>query len=162
MKKNVLIISMIISLTISNYAFANDLEELEFASPENAEYRIAMRGYFSKSGNASPNEIIFSYKSGHREISIGFWAQFLYSGRTGDKTFEIIYSLFQILPSAKPIRELKKEKLNLFFEENSLCPLSFMNVYSGCSRDEKTFLKMIKLQGNQLEFQIILPNCLKR
>ena len=162
MKKNVSLISMIISLTICNLGFAENLESIVFPSPKDASYKISMRGYFSKSGNASPNEIIFSYKSGHTEMSIGFWEEFLYSGRTGDKTFEIIYSLFQIIPSAKPIREIKREKLNLFFEESSLCPLSFINFLSGCSEDEKTFLKMIKLQGNQLEFQIILPNCLKR
>jgi hypothetical protein len=62
----------------------------------------------------------------------------------------------------KLMHERMREKINLFFEENGLCPLSFVMLYSGCSKDEKVFLKMIKLQGNQLEYQIILPNCLKR
>jgi hypothetical protein len=121
-----------------------------------------MRGYFSKSGIASPNESLFSYNCGHTKMLVGIIEDFMFSGRTGDKTFEIIYTSSDLRPSTRPINERKREKINLFFEENSLCPLSFMSLYSGCSKDEKLFLKMIKLQGNQLEYQIILPNCLKR
>jgi hypothetical protein len=93
---------------------------------------------------------------------VGILEDFIYSGRTGDKTFEIIYKGSDIRPRTPPILEKRREKINLFFEENSVCPLSFIALYSGCPKTEKVFLKMIKLQGNQLEYQIILPNCLKR
>jgi hypothetical protein len=160
--KNMLLTSLAISLTICNLSFANDLEELKFSSPENAEYKIFMRGYFNKAGIASPNNSLFSYNASHAKLVVGIIEDFVYSGRTGDKTFEITYTSSDLRPSIPPIRERKREKINLFFEENSLCPLSFLSLYSGCSKDEKLFLKMIKLQGNQLEYQIILPNCLKR
>lgn len=162
MKKNVLLMAMVISLTISNFSFAKDLESLEFRAPANAEYQISMGGYFSKSGYASPNDLLFLYRSNSTKMLVGIIEDFRYSGRTGDKTFEIIYTSSDIRPSTQPIRERKKEKINLFFEKNGLCPLSFVSLHSGCSKDEKVFLKMIKLQGNQLEYQIILPNCLKR
>ncbi len=162
MKQNLLLISMVISLTLCNFSFANDMETLRFASPQKADYKIFMRGYFSKAGIASPNDSLFSYNCNNTTVLVGIIENFTYSGRTGDKTFEILYTSSDIRPSTPPIRETKREKINLFFEENSVCPLSFMSLYSGCSNDEKVVLKMIKLQGNQLEYQIILPNCLKR
>jgi len=163
MKKNVLLTSMVLCLVICNFSFANDLEKLEFTAPENHEYNIFMEGYFSKSGIALPNDTLFLYKCVHIKMSYGIIQEFKYSGMTEKKAFEIILTGSDLLPTViQPIRERKKKRINLFFEENSLFPLSFVRLYSGCSNDEKVFLKMIKLQGNQLEYQIILPRCLKR
>ena len=163
MKKNVLLMSMVMSLIICNFSFANDLESLTFQAPEKAENKISMSGWFSKSGIASPNGLLFSYTCVDPKVFVGLIEDFTFVGRTGDKTFEIIYKITEMRPAGpKLLHERKREKINLFFEENGLCPLSFVRLYSGCSNDEKVFLKMIKLQGNQFEYQIILPSCLKR
>ena len=139
MKKNVLLMSMVISLTICNFSFANDLESLKFRAPENGEYNIFMEGYFSKSGIASPNDSLFLFNYGHTQMLLGISENFIYSGRTGDKTFEIIYKGSDLRPKTPPILEKRREKINLFFEENSVCPLSFIALYSGCPKTEKVF-----------------------
>jgi hypothetical protein len=144
-------------MLIWNISFALDLESIKFKAPKNNEYQIIVFGCFSKSGIALPNDVIFQYRYYHTTHLIGGNEDFTYSGRTGDKTFEVIYK-----SSDLDLREKNREKINLFFEENGSCPLSFLSLFSGCSTNEKVLLKMIKLQGNQLEYQIILPNCLKR
>ena len=149
-------------MLIWNISFALDLESIKFKAPENNGYQIIVFGCFSKSCIALPNDIIFQYRYYHTTHLIGGNEDFTYSGRTGDKTFEVIYKSSDIIPDQFSTREKNREKINLFFEENGLCSLSFSSVFSGCSIDEKVLLKMVKLQGNQLEYQIILPNCLKR
>jgi hypothetical protein len=158
MRRNVLLISMVVSMLVWNLSFASDLdqEKVEFNSPEAGEYKIIMFGCFSKSGIAVPNDILFQYRYFTTYLTGGI-KDFTYSGRTGDKTFEIIYKTSDL-----NLREKEREKINLFFEENGSCPLPFVSLFSGCSVNEKILLKMIRLQGNQLEYQIILPNCLKR
>ena len=155
---------MVISMLIWNFSFALDLESIKFKAPEDTGYEIIVFGCFSKSGIALPNDILFQYRYYHTTYLIGGNEDFTYSGRTGDKTFEIIYkgSDLDLLEKGRENIEKRREKINLFFEENGSCPLSFLSMFSGCSTNEKVLLKMIKLQGNQLEYQIILPNCLKK
>jgi hypothetical protein len=145
-------------MLIWNFSFALDLESMKFKAPDNPQFQIILFGCFSKSGIALPNDILFQYRYYDTTYLTGQNLDFTYSGRTGDKTFGIIYKASDL----QDLREENREKMNLFFEESGLCPLSFPMVFSGCSTDEKVLLKMIKLQGNQLEYQIILPNCLKR
>jgi len=66
---------------------------------------------------------------------------------------------------ASNISPLKKdEKINMYLDDN-LYHLSFSPfksiTHTNCTSEDKVFLKMIKLQGNQLEYQTILPDCLK-
>jgi hypothetical protein len=146
----IIIISILLGLSPS---FGDNFEKKEFDSPTNSEYKIKFGGFFTNPGTINPNETIFTSILENKKNQLFMYYQYKYSGRTGEKTFEI--SLVENFTG-------KKEKISMYFDETNLFPLEFIRGYVNCSKDDKVFLKMIKLQGNQLEFQIILPDCLSR
>jgi len=119
MRRNVLLISLVVSMLIWNLSFASDLdlETIKFNSPTAREYEIIIFGCFSKSGIAAPNDVLFQFRYYHTTYLTGGIEDFTYSGITGDKTFEIIYKTSDL-----DLREKKRETINLFFEENGSCP----------------------------------------
>jgi hypothetical protein len=150
----IIIIFVLFNIALS---FGAELEKVNFDAPENSAYSISLFGFFSKSGIANPNDTIFSYMEEHKQsaIPIVFFNQYKFLGRTGEKTFEIL-SIEQGPGGVKASRE----KLNIYFDDTVSYPLRFISINTNCSLEDKILLKMIKLQGNQLEYQIILPNCL--
>lgn len=154
MKKIKIVIVLVSVLFGPSFSFGGELESIKFDSPESKDRAIVLQGFFSKSGIASPTDTLFFY--GCYSIVTSWEDKYVFTGRTGNKTFEIT----RFFPIMLRKEETKTLKINLYFEENSLCPLEIFPIHSGCSKNDKVFLKMIKLQGNQLEYQIMLPDCL--
>jgi len=158
MKKVVTMMIMIPILFGASFSFGGEFEKIEFDAPKNPECRIMLGGFFTKSGTVNPNETMFTYIDENKKYPddprFFSYVQYKFLGRTGEKNFEI--------SRVEKIMVLKEtsEKINMYFDETHLFPLRFSPMYVNCSKDDKAFLKMIKLQGNQLEYQIILPNCL--
>ena len=140
-------------------SFAGQIETFEFTTKKNHDYSLSFSGHFSEPAIASPNDYIFTYffqnKSYPNERSFWNYNNYKFKGRTGDKTFEISYTY------KSPSGIDKTDILNCFFEENTTLPMKFDIIYSGCSSDDKVELKMLKLSGSSLEYQVILPECLK-
>lgn len=137
-------------------SFGNDREKITFDAPRNPECTIGISGFFSKSGIAEPNDTIFSYlyENKRSPLAIYYLNQYNFLGRTGEKTFEIKYV------TGGTVAPKTSEKINMYFEDNDLYPLKIIMLNTNCSKDDKIFLKMLKLQGNKLGYQIILPDCL--
>jgi hypothetical protein len=159
MKKRISIVLFIFLLSLPKLSLSGDFGRKSFDAPQNANYSISLYGPFNSPGIATPNETIFTYLTGNKkypiEKTLMFVDQYKFTGRTGEKTFELehIYTL---------AGKFKHETLKMYFEENTVFPLSVMTLYSGCEKNDKINLKMLKLTGPQLEFQIILPACLEK
>src|SRR5574341_707919 len=159
MSKKIVLIIIFFSLLIVNKIYADNLETISFISPQKSDWKITLRGYFSKPGLIAPNEIIFSVTG--KSTRYNFFENFTYHfiGRTGEKTFEMQY---KFTSNISPIKE--DEKINMYLDDN-LYHLSFspfkLLTDTNCTEEDKVFLNINKLQGNQLEYQIILPDCLK-
>ena len=84
-----------------------------------------------------------------------------YKGRTGEKTFTIERSETDTL--SKPRKE-KKEIYSVYFTPNDYLYLFHTIPFKeqGCRENDNIYLKMFRLSGNQLTFQIILPDCMKK
>jgi hypothetical protein len=161
-----LIFGMFISLMFFDFAsaFCRDCETLKVLVYEDAE-RIDYINFTYHSGIAVPNTLIveaqltFKYKNPAwynptSEIEV-IKAEYTFSGRTGDKIFEVRYIDTGHFNQNRKIRR--------FFEENDRFPLN-LSVYrfSDCKENDKIFMNMLKLKDNQLEYQLIFPKCLKR
>ncbi|GEM_PF-5733935 len=159
MSKKIVLIFIFFSLPIINTVYADNLEIISFISPRKPDWKITLQGYFSKPGLIAPNEAIFSVTG--ESIPDRFFYSFTYrfTGRTGEKTFEMQYKV-----TGNIVPKIKDEKVNMYLDDN-LYHLSFSPfkspIYTNCTEEDKVFLKMNKLQGNQFEYQIILPDCLK-
>jgi len=112
----------------------------------------SMRGCFSTSCIANPNDVLFSHV---KTWSGGLYSlyEYRFTGRTGDKNFEVSLKtqVYRVSNTTK--------KISLYFEENGSIQLE-MGGYNEkfWPPHGRIILKTIKLQGNQLEYQIIIPN----
>lgn len=153
----IVIITISIPLGISP-CFGDRLEQIAFDSPEIAEYTINILGFFEKAGVAHPGDIIFEFLLKNKKfLDLYNFTQYKFLGRTGEKTFEIE-------KSEKMYRKgVIIKKLNIYFDkQGGLIELNiFSPVYTGCTENDKIYLKMINLQGNELQYQTILPKCLE-
>ena len=138
--------------------FGGDFGKIEFDAPKNKEYRITLGGFLTKSGTVNPNETMFTYSDQNKKYPNDprcfSYVEYKFSGRTGEKTFEI--SRAEKIVQSRPTTE----KISMYFDEANLYPLQITPIYVNCSKDEGVFLKMVTMQGNQLEYRIILPDCL--
>ncbi len=160
MKKFFIIKSVAITLLIIPViSFAYDWERITFDAPKNHEYTITMGGYFNKTGVVQPNGLIFLYNISNKKFPLDICniVEYRFLGRTGDKTFEI-EKISKAIASPK-----KRENINMYFDESNPSLLLFYEYLldTGCTENDKIYLKMVNLKGNQLEYQIILPNCLR-
>ena len=160
------ILGIFVSLVFCNFAsaFCEDCETLKIIAYEDAE-RIDYINFTYRSGVAVPNALIveaqltFKYKNPalHNpvdEVEV-IKAEYTFCDRTGDKIFEVSY--------IDTGHYNQNEKIRRYFEENACVPLDF-SVYrfSNCTEYDKILIKMLNLKDNQLEYQIIFPDCLKR
>jgi hypothetical protein len=159
MSKKIILIIIFFSLSIVETIYADNLETISFISPQKSDWKITLRGYFSKPGLIAPNETIFSVTGESTRYRFVDNFTYRFTGRTGEKTFEMQY---KFTSNISPIK--KDEKVNMYLDDN-LYHLSFSPfnsyIHTNCTEEDKVFLKMNKLQGNQFEYQIILPDCLK-
>lgn len=82
-------------------------------------------------------------------------AEYYFCGCTGEKIFMVKY--------ADTGHYNHNEKIRRFFEENARFPLDLsVYRYSHCTEDDKIFIKMLNLKDNQLEYEVIFPECLRR
>ena len=148
-------------------AKAADFETLNFHSLKSAA-GVSMQGYFSHSQTISPGDLIFLYGDG---IKSGNYQTFQYTkytfaGRTGEKTFDLMKTEGRIGNLQRNKQE--ERKISVYFDSGTPLPLGLNVEYSaytidgGCAKDDLPKLKMIKLTGNELEVQVLLPECLKK
>ena len=157
MKRAFAILAMLIP---SLQTTAADWQKVIFDSQNDNNWEVQMTGYFKETKAVSPGEHFFSYK---RELKrsngqLLFLYQYNFAGRTGDKTFELV----QIEREGSSPR--KERKISVYLDADTPMPLKLVwpTIDAGCGKSEAPKLKMIKLAGNDLELQVLLPDCLKR
>lgn len=144
--------------------FAGDYETIKAVWKEEPDKINYVNIRYNSTGTVGPNTIIaesqvtlkYRNPTGYTptyEVEV-LKASYTFLGRTGDKTFEVRF--------IDTGYDVKNEKISMFFEENELVPLDLkVELASSCTKTDKIYMKMFKLKGNQLEYQIILPDCLK-
>jgi hypothetical protein len=145
---------------------STDLENISFDAPD-LDGVYTLSGAFNKIGIVEPNGTIFKFHYAHKNFPLDvFYSKiYIFLGRTGEKTFELQYKPEGLITEQKTLHLTGEReypaKINLFFTENDLYPLK---IYfpKPCSKEDKVYLKMLKLQGNEFQYQIILPECLKK
>lgn len=146
-------------LIIAIPSFAVDLEQITYDAPKNPEYTISMAGYFIKPGVAIPDSIIFTYSSNNKKFPLAIFmlTEFKFLGRTGENTFDL-EKTFNIVGG-----KWETKKLSIYLDKNTplILDMHTHRLYTGCNKDDKIFLKMVNLKSNELEYQIVLPDCLK-
>lgn len=158
------VVFYLINPAVTNSGYSVELEEISFKAPD-LEGTYKLSGSFNKSGIAEPNGTIFKFHYADKKSPLDIFHSniYIYMGRTGEKTFELQYrpeGIFMTPDNFASIRE-HPAKINLYFTENDLYPLKIKQA-GLCTKDDKVYLKMLKLKGNQLEYQIVLPDCLKK
>jgi len=146
-------------------AKAADWETLTFDSIRDNNVRIRMQGYFSNSKSVSSRGLVFSYSS---QTKTGNYKnmqdiQYTFGGRTGEKTFELVQYKGNVLAGGRLKSEEKK--ISVYFDSGTPLPLPmepYYGIESGCTLSDLPKLKMIRLAGNELEMQVLLPDCLKK
>jgi len=139
---------------------------------KSVEEEVFMKGSFENIGKANPGDQLFLWILDHsgKNYYYLFAKKYVFLGRTGDKTFEIEYTFSKssaaIPPFSKKENSNDVKKMNMFFEEGGFFELKDLffvpkDYGTRCTTDDKLFLKMISLKGNELQYQIILPDCLK-
>jgi len=120
---------------------------------ENSPDWVISHSYTDGPVKVNPGENIFSFRDKRKGTDLSHYDQYQFIGRTGTDTFEMKHNYGRM--------QMKNEEtLKMFFEKDSTFPLEFWFGYTSCN-NEKIELKMLNLQGNQLEYEIILPQCLK-
>ena len=121
--------------------------------------KIDLQGYFSRSGIAEPGDTIFEYYEGNEYV---FQSNtYIFAGRVGDRNFELEYKPGGL--GTNPT--LRPTKLNVYYTKGGTFSLKISTTKCGSEQEEdleRVYLKMINLSGNKLEYQIILPECIKQ
>lgn len=123
---------------------------------------ISMGGPFEKPGVVNAGEVMFCFHQADGKFPQLKWGDvYRFVGRTGENTFEVKYSHYNRTGS-KFMQDTEDEKiLKLYFEKNLEANLNIIPLDSSCiANPVYAKLKMLELKGNQLKFQIILPDCL--
>lgn len=142
----------------------SNLEQFSFEDPE-LKGTYTLSGAFNKTGTAEPNGTLFKFHYADKKFPFDvFYSNiYVFLGRTGEKTFEVQYrpeGLFTKPDNFSSMRE-HPAKINLYFTDNELYPLK-INYVKPCTKEDKVYLKMLSLKGNGFDYQIILPDCLKK
>jgi len=141
-------------------------DQMVFDSPYDPSYEITLVGDFNAAAAVTPGHDIFAYKFESKKFrgKLYWLYQYDFAGRTGDKTFEL--RLVKREGDASDPRNRKESKISVYFDPEVPLPLDAMLVPGGlgarCAKGEVPKLRMLKLAGNELQFQVLLPECLKR
>lgn len=117
-----------------------------------------MFGSFEKPRIIGSGQVIFSHCGSNKTYPGYMCTQYKFIGQAGDKTFEVEYRNSSSIGKGRD----DKETLKLYFSENKLFNLMYFPIYQSCKPDDKIYVKMIKLQEGELEYQIILPDCVPK
>jgi hypothetical protein len=158
-RRTILALSTLFCLHGSVLAQAS-FERLAFDSAKDPTTAISMEGWFAKSGVFSPQTQIFSISYFFKQSGphSGWLNVYKFSGRTGEKTFDLLLTKYE------PRGPKSESKISVYFDQTVPLPLNLepiMFVGTTCNRGEGPALQMISLTGNQLEAQVLLPDCLK-
>jgi hypothetical protein len=136
-------------------AQAQNLKTVQFPG-KGAQFTVA--GIFDVSRTIYPGNQIGYFTS--RSGNLVFWIySYDFAGRTGEKTFDV---LFTEMDSGG---KTKETKVSVYFDPSTPFPLNGMDLasrLSGCPSGDVPKLKMISLNGNELEAQVLLPACLQK
>lgn len=149
---------------LSNFLSVGDYAHLESFTNNGSDYKTFFQGAFVNPISVQPNKALFKITSIHQTLSkqlmsgeIGISDEYIFMGRTGENNFEIqhVYrSIFNRIDS-------KEEKMNIYFVKDDLLELRFAVPYTGCN-ELTVKLKMLALDGNNLKYQILLSDCLRK
>jgi hypothetical protein len=159
----IITLCLCVTLFFCGVASSDEPEKTKFA--DDGGMNCTITGAVTKPLEVAPNNIIFEYRCHNRGFPEIFIAnQYIFKGRTGDNTFEIKYIPSGVMTQSRYMTssedlELPAE-MKLFFERDSVLPLK-ITIGDPCKTERKVYLKLITLKGNGLEYQIILPECLK-
>lgn len=161
---------IVILLTFPVWTFSAETLDIITLLTNNDE-EVVMKGSFANIGKANPGDALFFWMLDHHvKPTFIFARKYVFLGRTGDKTYEIQFisstKAAAIPPFSKEENKDEFTKMNMFFDKDSLFELKGLffipkNYGKGCTADDKLYLKMLSLKGNELQYQIILPECLK-
>ena len=131
-------------------------KEFMFYSPVRTGAKIRVSADLSPTAIASPGDTLFSYRIEDvmNKIPITSMVSFVYGERIGDSLFTIRESGYGDLAGAM-------KTVNVTFDEKNDHML-LIPYKSGCSSDtaDGIYLKMKRLEGSQLYYQLVIPPCL--
>ncbi|MCY1260033.1 hypothetical protein D9M68_100280 [compost metagenome] len=145
------------SIVFAETASASDLQVVAFEAPG---ANVQMTSYFTSPGSVSPGGPLFSYVRELKGSSELAWTvAYYFAGRTGENTFELLRRASETGPLASPPRE---RKISAYFDRETPIPLSILGPMTdaACAAEEVPQLKMVRLAGNTLQAQVLLPACL--
>lgn len=137
---------------------ATGQKEFVFAAPVHPVTRITLSADLSPLAIAAPGDTLFSYRADvlRDKVFSATTASFVYEGRSGDTEFII-------QEDGAGDRTNGPKVTNVMFnnKQNHLLLIPFK---SGCSSGaaDAIYLKMNRMEGSQLYYQIVLPPCLSR
>lgn len=154
----------ILFFSINIDAYCNELSEINLTTVSGN--KVTIGGCFDSpcTSKAGGNSLLFYHHSliQSGDLSMVSKRRYDFSGRTGEKTFDIIYTSPSLDFSNPRAKTEEETTYHVYFEPNELFGLSSARAFPGCASNDQFFLKMLKLKGNSLSFQIILPACIKR
>lgn len=180
LKKSLVIISIIyLALSWGSLVDAADFDQIKVRLKEyspDSYLELILIGPFNKSGIASRDDLLFAFGvvENHPKENKLYefnYQEFRFLSRTGEKTFEVKH-----YGKSQGPKYNVNEKLLIYFATDDIYPLKFYeyswafsvpeylksNYFVKCSKSDEAYLKMIKLDGNRLEFQVILPECVRK
>lgn len=151
------LIAALICVILASPARAQEFDKLKFSRRDNDV--ITLSGMFNKSRAVSPGEMIFAYLRTLNDGQMESLFQYNFDGRTGDKTFDLRQIEWHF-------GKREEKKISVYFDPDAPLPVKAMSVYlqvgAGCAAGEVPKIAMIKLTGNELETQVLLPDCLRK
>ena len=151
MKKTILcIVCFLFSIYHLGTALATDTFFFDSAGSLSG-YRVEITGPFSKPAEIQAGNMIIGYIARHKKFpSIARASQYVFLGRTGEKTFQL---------EAWNSTLDTKDVLNCYLDQNTPLNLDkFPFVYLPNSKKNRFKLRLIGLRGNSLVCQIIVPD----
>jgi len=145
-----------------NLCRADDLEKICYDSLDR-KWTYEIGGCFSKPCIVYAGETMYMLKinSTTSTITVENYSYYDFLGRTGEKTFEM--SDTWVLD--QKFKDATKRTLKMYFVEDDIYPIKIGQVCLHGDRDDPSTrpnLKLLKLTGNQLSYQVILPECFKK
>lgn len=153
-----LVAALVTALVATSATGQKQYENFSKVDPTGA-WEHAFQGNFSQSATVAPSATIFAYMWWQRQNKYASLNSIVYSfgGRTGERTFDMIRSEKRTLS-----RVAKEERIPVFFGEDGTFDFDMATIIPGCQGFPKFQIKILKLQGNQLEAQTLVPACVKQ
>lgn len=134
-------------------------EEVSFKTDNES---VHLWGALSKPDTAFAGDFLFRYSTEHSLAPLSKLFELQFLGRTGHRTFDVESSLRIVSRSEEePLEGGMTDRLTYYFLKGDVVPVQRGGL-PGCSEKDTAYLKMIHLKGNQLKYQILLPECLKK